>query len=477
LGTAIGPTGVGGNLQDISVRSDDAVFGTIGGSFFSFDATGAGTFVGTLGTGFQTGHGIAYDPADDTLFHAWSTFGTCPGTDIQLDTINDTTGASTFAVDLLYPDPGDDCPRANAMDFLNGTLFASHNDNFGGTRENFLSTIDTGTGDVTIVGETQDGLDALASAAAFADVEVVKEVSATTALTGQPLVYTLTVTNNGVADATNVIVTDTLPAAFEADTITASVGGCTGTTTITCSLGDIAAGDSETITISGEAVAGAALSNTATVTTDVSDVNPANNSDTVDSASATVTVSVTPTSASVASGATTNFTATVTVTAGSVDEPVAMDCLVLSGPVVITCDFPDLTIVVVNGADIVLNNTIAGPGTGSANVTVAVRAISNTGVAGVGLPPTSANPQLPLYAVWLGLPALAFFALLLFSGRQKRVAFALATALLVVALLPLAGCGGGEDAAAPLPQTVTFRIRAVIGTHAVSSQTVTLTVN
>jgi hypothetical protein len=102
-------------------------------------------------------------PAGDSLWHA---------TENPLNTLDQTTGAATFVTNLIYSPPADNFPRINGMDFVPvpgaqpgpGTLFGSLNDGtgFGGTRENYVATIDTATGVVTILGPTVDGLDALA---------------------------------------------------------------------------------------------------------------------------------------------------------------------------------------------------------------------------------------------------------------------------------------------------------------------------
>lgn len=78
--------------------------------------------------------------------------------------LDQSTGLGTDFVLLTYPPPGDDIPRLNAMDFHpeTGTLFGSLNDGFPGSSENFLATVDVQTGAVSIVGQSVDGLDALA---------------------------------------------------------------------------------------------------------------------------------------------------------------------------------------------------------------------------------------------------------------------------------------------------------------------------
>jgi len=70
---------------------------------------------------------------------------------------------------MNYPaDPFDDFPRTNAMDFEpgSGILFASIVNGGGiaplGPRENFLGTVNTTTGDVAVIGETVECMDAIA---------------------------------------------------------------------------------------------------------------------------------------------------------------------------------------------------------------------------------------------------------------------------------------------------------------------------
>lgn len=98
---------------------------------------------------------------------------------------------------------------------------------------------------------------------------------------------------------------------------------------------------------------------------------------------------------------------------------------------------------------------------------------------GLPVPPGSGprpEPSGPLFAVWLGLPVLAFFGTLVFSGRRKQLAFALAVGLLVLAMLPLAGCNNGDEVV-PVPSVGTFQVRGVIGTSVENSNTVTVTVD
>ena len=67
---------------------------------------------------------------------------------------------------------------------------------------------------------------------------------------GQQATYTLMAINSGSADATNVTVTDTIPAPLTLVSATPSQGSpCTGNPAVTCNLGTIPAGQSATVTI------------------------------------------------------------------------------------------------------------------------------------------------------------------------------------------------------------------------------------
>ena len=88
------------------------------------------------------------------------------------------------------------------------------------------------------------------------------------------LTYTITVTNSGDVNVTGVIVTDTLPA----NTTLVSATGCTGTSTLTCNLGNLASGQSASLTVVIKPTQGGSLSNTASVAAAQAESNTANNS-------------------------------------------------------------------------------------------------------------------------------------------------------------------------------------------------------
>ncbi|MEM7532304.1 MAG: SdrD B-like domain-containing protein [Chloroflexota bacterium] len=72
------------------------------------------------------------------------------------------------------------------------------------------------------------------------DLRIEKTAHLTSIETGQNLLYTLTVTNIGMITATNVTVTDTLPAEVTPVGATPTQGECSGTSTVICGVGSIA---------------------------------------------------------------------------------------------------------------------------------------------------------------------------------------------------------------------------------------------
>ena len=119
-----------------------------------------------------------------------------------------------------------------------------------------------------------------------ADLSITKDADAT-ALVGADITYTIVVTNDGPSDATDVVVSDALPAGVTYGLATATQGSCAETAgTVTCDLGSIADGASATITLIVNATTAGVMDNTASVSSDVPDPDP---SDDDDSASTTVT--------------------------------------------------------------------------------------------------------------------------------------------------------------------------------------------
>lgn len=116
---------------------------------------------------------------------------------------------------------------------------------------------------------------------AVADLSITKTAAPNPAIAGTSLNYTISVHNAGPSDATNVLVTDTLPVG-----VTFTSGPCSGTTVLTCNLGTLVNGASKNFTVKVKIPADylssrnettATITNTATVSSSVTDSNPGNN--------------------------------------------------------------------------------------------------------------------------------------------------------------------------------------------------------
>ncbi|MFA7097373.1 MAG: hypothetical protein WC383_12955 [Gammaproteobacteria bacterium] len=142
-------------------------------------------------------------------------------------------------------------------------------------------------GDTALVGAPNANLpDKLRAGAAYlfdstVDLALIKQVNTDSVPQGDTFEYSLHVTNQDAeTDATGVTLTDPLPAgvSYVADDSNCAVSGAT----VTCDLGTLSkAGGTASvhITVQATAAPGTTLTNTASVTADQSDTNPANNTD------------------------------------------------------------------------------------------------------------------------------------------------------------------------------------------------------
>lgn len=181
--------------------------------------------------------------------------------------VSDTTNCSQAAGVVT-------CNFASLAAGASGTFTVTVTVNVGATGSitNGTYTIE-GTGISPTIGPTV--ITPLAGAAT--DVGIVKVANPSQVPVGQNITYTLTVTNNGPATAQGVVVTDPIPAGLTLVSATPSVGVCTGATTVTCQLNDIAVSGTATITIVAKGAANGVFVNVASVSGNFSDPVSTNN--------------------------------------------------------------------------------------------------------------------------------------------------------------------------------------------------------
>ncbi|HEV2761658.1 MAG TPA: choice-of-anchor V domain-containing protein, partial [Pyrinomonadaceae bacterium] len=114
--------------------------------------------------------------------------------------------------------------------------------------------------------------------AASADLSVAKTASPNPVALGGVITYRITVVNHGPAQATGVALTDPLPLPLVPGSVTTTQGSCSGTTTVNCQLGTLAAGASAVVQINVNAQTAGLSSNVADVRADQSDFDASNNS-------------------------------------------------------------------------------------------------------------------------------------------------------------------------------------------------------
>jgi uncharacterized repeat protein (TIGR01451 family) len=114
-----------------------------------------------------------------------------------------------------------------------------------------------------------------------ANLRIVKSDSPDPVPLGEDLTYTLSITNDGPSDATDVTVTDTLPASVEFVSATPSQGSCLQLGgSVTCDLGPLAEQTSAAVAIKVVPTATGTITNQASVESPLADDNLADNSDT-----------------------------------------------------------------------------------------------------------------------------------------------------------------------------------------------------
>ena len=153
-----------------------------------------------------------------------------------------------------------------------------------------------------------------------ADLGIQVAASTNSVILGTDVSFTITVTNGGPNAATNVVVSDALPAGFTVVSTGSSKGSSTHVgNAVTAALGSLASGASATVTVVASTAAVGSLTNAASVGATESDPNSANNTASAavlvlptGAPTADLALTVSPSSAFVAQGQSVAFFVTLT---------------------------------------------------------------------------------------------------------------------------------------------------------------------
>jgi uncharacterized repeat protein (TIGR01451 family) len=114
-----------------------------------------------------------------------------------------------------------------------------------------------------------------------ANLALTKTASPNPAIALANLTYRITVTNNGPSPATNVTMTDNLPSGVTFVSATPTQGSCSGTSTVTCSLGSMSRGALVVVNVLITPQSPGQLSNSASVSASETDSDTSDNSATI----------------------------------------------------------------------------------------------------------------------------------------------------------------------------------------------------
>jgi len=316
-----------------------------------------------------------------------------------------------------------------------------------------LATAEVVTNGLSIISDTTDLNTAdnsltLTVAVDPANLSIVESVSANTVIIGTPLNYTVTVTNKGPTQATNVAVYDSFQGTATATPTgaTPSQGTCppfdANSQNTTCALGTLAPNASATITFSATASRDGSLNNNATVKSDQPDPDMSDNS-----ANSSATISLPPDFSITASSTSLSLTR-----GGQATETLTFPAQgVLTGTISLTCS--------VSGPSPMpgcsLSPGSVAPG-GTSTLTISAASLAELAAP----PPVFHDPGREFYAAWLPLSLLG----LSFAGigrKQRRGLWLLGMLLVVVGSMSVA-CGGSSGP--PPSQNYTVTVTATAGT-------------
>jgi uncharacterized repeat protein (TIGR01451 family) len=116
---------------------------------------------------------------------------------------------------------------------------------------------------------------------ASADLSVTQTASSSSIAVGRRLTYTVVVANSGPNTATSISLTDILPSSVSLNSAKSTQGVCSGTATVTCSLGSLSSGGTVTVSIIVTPNAAGTIANSASAGGLEGDPAPGNNNSSI----------------------------------------------------------------------------------------------------------------------------------------------------------------------------------------------------
>jgi uncharacterized repeat protein (TIGR01451 family) len=179
----------------------------------------------------------------------------------------------------LYRTPSGEAqfPNVSNADFNAGPWHNHFEGDFGGldvlVRSSSIDDTNSGQDAAVFLGGGQVSLTEKPT-----DLVITKADSVDPSRANRDLTYTVLVENKGQNPATGVTMVDDLPSGLSARSVTPSQGSCSGTTSVTCNLGDIAPAGSATVRIVVRPTRAGTITNRARVSGNQPDPNEGNNS-------------------------------------------------------------------------------------------------------------------------------------------------------------------------------------------------------
>jgi uncharacterized repeat protein (TIGR01451 family) len=244
----------GAPVSDLSITKTNGTTSSVAGSVVSYTIT-----VRNAGPDTATGAGVNDIMPANLSAVTWTcqtgTGSSCPANG---------TGNIATTINLLSLD--------TATFTVTGTLSATAT---GALTNTATVTPPSGTNDPEVGNNTSTDTDAIG---AQADLEISK-TGPSTVKKNELVTYTLQVKNNGPSNATNTVVSDPLPVGLEYVSSTSSQGTCGFTAgVVTCNLGTLANTAQASVEIIAKAISIGTIENTASVSSDATDLAGANNS-------------------------------------------------------------------------------------------------------------------------------------------------------------------------------------------------------